>query len=189
MDIEATRHISLFALAPIPLLVLLGRCLSNKITVEFYQRHRTGDQPWKWQTSAEPVSYETRMLRKGSDDTKVALVLSLSGVIHQKALPIDERFTIYEITLSNTTPNVEFLRQRRDLEEFRIAYRGFLAKLMSDHPNLKTLSVFPAVPAPVAVVCGHDLLPKVHPSLTIYDYDKAQGGFINTLKINDHDSE
>jgi hypothetical protein len=34
MDVESTRHISLFAVAPIPLLVFLGGCLSNKIHVD-----------------------------------------------------------------------------------------------------------------------------------------------------------
>jgi len=33
------------------------------------------------------------------------------------------------------------------------------------------------------------VLPKVHPSLSVYDYDKASGGFINRLRINNHDSK
>ena len=40
MEVDKTRHISLFALAPIPLLVFLGSQLSNKVAVECYQRHR-----------------------------------------------------------------------------------------------------------------------------------------------------
>jgi hypothetical protein len=35
-----------------------------------------------------------------------------------------------------------------------------------------------------AVACGHDVLPKVHPSLVIYDYDKTSGGFVERLRIN-----
>ena len=40
MDVHETRHISLFALAPIPLLVYLGSQLSNKVPVDVFQRHR-----------------------------------------------------------------------------------------------------------------------------------------------------
>jgi hypothetical protein len=186
MDIERTRHISLFALAPIPLLTFLGSCLSNKIAVEFYQRHRSGDQPWKWKTDGEPVRYKLRKVRSGTDLAAVALLISLSGTVNENSLPanIDSRFSVYEITLADQTPNVDFLRQRRDLEEFRIEYRNFLSSLMKDHPDVKELHVFPAVPAPVAVACGHDLLPKVHPALLVYDYDKKRGGFIMGLQVN-----
>jgi hypothetical protein len=189
MDVERTRHISLFALAPIPLLAFLGSCLSNKIAVDFYQRHRTGDQPWKWKTDGEPVRYEIRDLRSGTDQTQVALIISLSGVINENALPpdIDKRFSVYEITLADQTPNVDFLRQRGDLQEFRILYRSFLSELMKKHPNVKELHVFPAIPAPVAIACGHDLLPKVHPALLVYDYDKKTGGFILGLRVNVRD--
>jgi SMODS-associated and fused to various effectors sensor domain/HNH endonuclease len=191
MDVEATRHISLFALAPIPLLVFLGHCLSNKVAVEFYQRHRTGTKPWKWKADGALARYTLRRQRQGSGAAAVSLVLSLSGTVDDRLLPsgIDDRFTVYEITLDGDIPNPEFLRQRKDLDEFRKAYRRFLAQLMRDHPAVRELHVFPAVPAPIAVACGHDLLPKVHPTLLVYDYDKASGGFINRLRINDHDTK
>jgi hypothetical protein len=187
MDVEATRHISLFALAPIPLLVYLGFCLSNKVAVEFYQRHRTGTEPWKWKTTGKPAKYVLHQRRSGGDPTKVALILPLSGSIDDQLLlpTIDGGFFVYEIVFKGQAPNPEFLRQRRDLKEFRVLYRRFLSKLMRDHPAVRELHVLPAVPAPIAVACGHDLLPKVHPSLVIYDYDKACGGFIERLRIND----
>jgi hypothetical protein len=190
MDVEVTRHISLFALAPIPLLVSLGHCLSNKITVDFFQRHRTGE-PWKWKSDSPPVEYKHRMVSSGSDPAKVGLILSLSGTINPQHLPmdIDDRFSVYEFTLGDQMPAPDFLRQRGDLDRFRVAYREFLAQLVRDHPAVTELHIFPAVPAPIAVVCGHDLLPKVHPCLVIYDNDKAAGGFISRLKVNDHDAK
>lgn len=156
MDVEATRHISLFALAPIPLLVHLGFCLSNKVSVEFYQRHRTGNEPWKWKTKRAPARYRLHRRRSGRDAAKVALVLALSGAIDNKLLPaiIDEQFSVYEITLDGQTPNPEFLRQRQDLEEFRVVYRQFQSELMRDHPTVSDLHVLPATPAPIAVACG-----------------------------------
>jgi SMODS-associated and fused to various effectors sensor domain len=55
---------------------------------------------------------------------------------------------------------------------------------MEEHPDVKNVHVFPAVPAPIAIACGHDLLPKVHPALSVYDYDKKTGGFILGLQVN-----
>jgi len=40
------------------------------------------------------------------------------------------------------------------------------------------------VPAPIAVLCGRELLPKVDPSVTVYDHEKDQGGFVQILTIN-----
>lgn len=178
MDVQATRHISLFALAPMHVLAYLGSRLSDKIAVDFFQRHRdTSASPWQWRSSDTSVDYETLPLRQGTDKNRVALVLSLSGKIPADALPssVDDSYSVYEITLKGQTPHRDFLRQRDDLERFRKCYREFLAKLSHEHGLLDEIHVFPAVPAPVAATLGYDLLPKVHPSLRMFDYQTGAG--------------
>lgn len=185
MELERTRHISLFALAPIPLLIFLGRQLSNKIPVDLYQRHRdTGD--WAWKTSGEPVEYEFHQFRSGTDRSRVSLALSLSGTIHLEDLPpeIDDRFYIYGITLRDVTPNPTFLQTKEDLRTFKDTYQACLREIARNHGMLKAIHLFPACPAPIAVLCGHELLPKVDPKLLVYDYDKAKNGFTFTLEVN-----
>jgi hypothetical protein len=185
MDIERTRHISLFALAPIPLLIFLGNQLSNKIPVELYQRHRDTEN-WTWKTSGEPVTYEFRQVQSGANPLKVALILSLSGTIHLEDLPseIDKNFSIYEITLSGKIPNPNFLRIKEDLDRFKDIYQACLRTIMRNHGKLGVIHLFPAVPAPVAVLCGRELFPKVDPVLRVYDNDKSKGGFIFSLEVN-----
>lgn len=185
MDIERTRHISLFALAPIPLLIFLGNQLSNKIPVELYQRHRDTEN-WTWKTSGEPVMYEFRQAQSEADPLKVALILSLSGTIHLKDLPseIGKDFFIYEITLAGATPNPTFLRMKADLHAFKIIYQTCLRTIIRNHGKLGVIHLFPAVPAPVAVLCGRELFPKVDPVLRVYDNDKSKGGFIFSLEVN-----
>jgi hypothetical protein len=165
-------------LAPIPILVSLGRELSDKLEVDFYQRHRDTDD-WTWKLDGPDVAYEFRRTQEGKSRDKVALCLSLSGVIHATALPtsIDDRFSFYEITLKDQTPAPVFLRKRKDLTAFREQYLLALGRIAANHPGLTQLHLFPAIPAPVALVCGHALLPKAHPSLLVYDFDKASGGF------------
>jgi SMODS-associated and fused to various effectors sensor domain len=62
-----------------------------------------------------------------------------------------------------------------------------LARIRGEYPALRELHLFPAVPAPVAVACGFDLLPKVDPVLIIYDNIKEEGGFIERLRVNNHE--
>jgi hypothetical protein len=186
MDADKTRHISLFGLAPIPLLMHLGSRLTDKIAIDFFQRHRDpGTTPWKWRNDRPPVSYTVERMQTGTANEKVALVVSLSGTIARQSLPagIDGSFHVYEITLDSVTPNPDFMRSRDDLERFRQRYRLLLAEIAKAHGQLSELHVFPAVPAPVAIVLGHDILPKVHPDLLAYDFDKAAGGFNLRLRI------
>ena len=186
MDADKTRHISLFALAPIPILMHLGSRLSDKVAIDFYQRHRdVGVTPWMWRNDKAPVEFDVKTMQAGTTKDKVALVVSLSGTVARASLPktIDDAFHVYELTLKDTTPNPDFLRSREDLDRFRQRYRLFLAELEKAHGQIADLHVFAAVPAPVGVVLGHDLLPKAHPALLAYDFDRTAGGWALKLRI------
>lgn len=185
LDGTSLEHLSVFALAPIPLLVFLGRELSDKQQVDFFQRHRDTDD-WKWKTSSAPVDYDVRRLRLGTVSSKVALCLSLSGPIGIESLPptIDTEFTVYEIVPVGMPPSLLLLQQKADLQNFRVTYVRALREIVAAHQSLRELHLFPAIPAPFALVCGHALLPKVDPTLLVYDADKAKGGFTLALTVN-----
>lgn len=185
MDLEKTQHISLFALAPMPLLIYLGNQLSNKIAVDAFQRHRDTDD-WIWKTSGEVVGHQFRVVREGTDTTKVALLISLSGTLGLEKLPpvITPDFYVYEITVATGVPNPMYLRMKADLDNFRHTYRQALRIIESSHSALTEIHLFPACPAPVAVSIGLDVLPKSDPALLVYDNDKAKGGFNFVFEVN-----
>ena len=56
-------------------------------------------------------------------------------------------------------------------------------KITKRHGLMDSVDVFPAVPAPIAVLCGRELLPKVHPRIRVFDYDRTNGGFTFKLTI------
>jgi hypothetical protein len=180
------RHISLFALAPIPVLVYLGSRLSSKIPLEVFQRHRD-TQDWVWKEGGEPVDYQYIRLRIGEDPRKVALVMSLSGRVDHTRLPteIDSSFSLYELQIIGRDPSLDFLRRREDLTRFAFVYREFLAMLGREHPQAPELHLFPAVPAPVAVLCGFERLPKVQPHLIVYNNDGGENGFVRAIEVDD----
>lgn len=182
-EADEISHISVFAIGPIALLVLIGSHLTNKIPMDFYQRHRDTED-WIWKDNGEPAEYAVIHHKEGKPENPIALILSLSGKINLSSLP--ESFQdapIFEITLKNQTPTTTFLRQRTDLEAFRVAYQEVLALIVKEHSHAKKISLFPAVPAPIAILCGRERLPKVHPALHVYDYDKAAGGFKFQLEV------
>lgn len=187
-DLGQTGHLSVFGLAPMPLLVLFGSRLSNKIPVDLFQCHRTRPDRWTWYDAGEPVRYQVQLVRPGNAKDSVALLLSLSGKLSTTDLPatIGPDVPVYEMTLDGTAPDVGFLRTRSDLEEFRRSYRTFLSSLRSEFAGRIQMHLFPAAPAPIAIACGYDLLPKVDPDMVVYDNVKPYG-FIERLKVTNHE--
>lgn len=183
-ELLAIGHLSLFALAPIPLLVHLGATLTDKVQVELYQRHRDTED-WTWKLDGAPAEYTFRRVSQGQG-AGVALVLPLSGPIQLSDLPppVVAQSTVYEIGLGATTPDTGFLRTRRDLERFVSLYQQALGEIRAAHGQVTTIDLFPAVPAPVAVACGRGLLPKVSPALRVFDYEKGRGGFNPVVEVN-----
>lgn len=179
------RHLSVFALGPIPLLVHLGARLTDKVPLTLYQRHRD-TEAWKWKSKGEIAAYTFQALRHGTDATAAALLLSLSGRVRQEDLPkeIDGRFSVYEIALANMRPTPRFLEREESLQAFRSKYLDAVRCIVADHPGLSVLHMFPAVPAPVAVTVGRDLMKKRDPVVLIYDYDNRAGGFVPALEVN-----
>jgi len=185
-DVDTARHVSLFAIGPIPLLAYLGSRLSDKIQVDLYQRHRnSGD--WSWKNDGLLTEYATRAVRVGTNPRNVALLLSLSGAIRPDRLPttIDGSFTVYETSTINIEPSPDFLRRRESLDLFRLEYRRFLAQIVREHPQAKEIHLFPAVPAPIAVACGLDRLRQVQPHVIVYNDEGPEKGFVETLTIDD----
>jgi len=189
VEVKGARHLSVFALAPIPALVLFGAVLGNKVAADLYQRHRDTED-WCWKTDGEPVEYEFKKVRAGAAGGVVALMLSLSGKVslEQVEASAGTSATVYELTLKDQAPRPTYLRLRDDLARFATAYRDGLAIIRAAYPGLAELAVFPAVPAPVGVVIGRELLPKVDPVLLVHDFDKVNG-FQQRVKVNAYDPE
>lgn len=60
-----SMHLSVFALAAIPLLAYLGSRLSDKIRVDLYQRHRNPES-WNWHAGTGKTQFGFRKLKDGT---------------------------------------------------------------------------------------------------------------------------
>lgn len=184
-DIEGNKvkHISIFAMARIPLLVYLGNALGDKVSVDLYQHHRDEPVGWKWR-EGESADFITNILQKGTDKKKIALVISLSGKIDTTNLPkhIDDSYYIYEMSPLGREPSRSLFVAKESLASFQRAYQTLLRKIESEHGKRIDMHFFASVPAPVAVICGRELLKDVDPHLHIYD--RIADGYQFALKIN-----
>jgi hypothetical protein len=170
IDGTGPGHVSVFALASIPLLVLFGRHLSDKVATRFFHRHRSSDN-WQWLSATKSIQLGTRQLQQGDDRTRVGIVVSMSGPIERGSLPseINDAASIYEIFADGLDPNLRLLKSEEDVRHFREVYAALLSRIPVGHPECRELHLFLAAPPPVAIVCGLERLPKVQPMLVLYD--------------------
>lgn len=175
-------HLSVFALARIPVLVYVGNAIGDKVITDFYQRHRDEPVGWRWR-QGEDVTFSTDRIQRGTDQSRVALVLSLSGRIERGSIPthIDEQYHIYEVAPVGIEPNRSVFNTREALAAFQRTYQSALRAIEAEHGLKGELHLFPAIPAPVAVICGRELLKDVSPQLHVYD--RTDSGYELALTI------
>lgn len=174
-------HVSVFALAAIPLLAYLGSKLSDKIRVDLYQRHRNPES-WVWHEAPGVAHFAYRKMKDGISG--VGLVVNVSGTIPIRLLSaVSGDVTLYELAVTGQQPTPLVLNTRDDLNRFVIAYVEALEGIRAAHPGLSELHVFAAVPAPIAVILGRHTLPKIGPRLIIYDQDKRSGTFSRAITL------
>jgi hypothetical protein len=181
----AIRHLSVFGMARIPLLAVVGECLDDKVPVDLYQKQRGGDEGWTWHPEAPAESFVTKLIRRGSGSEQVALLVSLSGTIDINDLPaeITDEYTIWEISPVNGPGHRDILRSHASLERFTSAYHGFLSMVEGEHAGAKTLALFPAVPTSAAISLGRGLMRDVHPAVQLYDRDE-NGSYVFAVELN-----
>lgn len=178
VDLDKITHLSVFALASIPLLIHFGRELGYVVPTDVYEYHReTGS--WSWEKpGTKNMDYRVHVSTIAEpSDRIVAINLSLSGVIHEdeiRAALGDTACRIYTMTMDNPVPG--FLYSKDQLDAFARKMRDLLAAVRRQHGPSCEVHLFPAVPASVAVRLGQLLLPKVDPPLHVYDKRK-HGGF------------
>ena len=175
------QHLSIFALAPQPLLMLLGFLLSDLHAAEVYQLHRE-PRDWRWQE--DPTSFEYLVVEPREINGPPALILSLSATVSDERVIaiLGKAATIWRVTI--TEPNNDFLKSRQQSQKFRQLMRRLMDLIKIRHGEQALVHVFPAMPVALAVEMGRIIMPKADLPLCIYDENKKLGGFVHALDLN-----
>lgn len=183
-DLKAVdlEQISLFALAPQPLLILLGSLLGDIVPVKVHQRHRE-PATWRWQPDQQAISFRTSEPSSAGSSQIVALKLALSATTTddriRSVLGADE--CIWELTAED--PHNDIMRRPEDLSKFKRQVRQLLDRIKTAHGEDVVVNVFPALPSSCAVELGRIRMPKADLPFRIYDQNAQAGGFVQTLMI------
>lgn len=178
---SATKHLSIFGFAPMPLLMRLGRTIGDKHPAEVYERHRHTDS-WRWDDEGSKLEWSASFPDCVTPGRPVALLLSVSATVTpagvREALGGDFEAIELGLPQPQRAPNV--VRTRTQLREFAEAWRATLNRIkdLYDPPELH---LFPAAPLSVCIELGRRLLPKADPNIVVYD--RFGGGYVRALSL------
>lgn len=171
--------LSVFPLAPIPLIAKLGELLGDKRSIDVFQKTREPDT-WCWinQGSTNRFEVSKQIRAESPNKDEVAIVLSLTAdVAEKRVIDAADPTVIYHIRAERT--GVDCISSTEDLKDFWQQYQTVCDRIKNeDHCN--NASVFPAIPVSAAFEIGRRHMPGAHPVLNIYE---ECNGFFKAVTI------
>ncbi|WP_293906077.1 SAVED domain-containing protein [Sphingobacterium sp. UBA5670] len=172
------KHLSLFAFAPMPLLIKLGTMLNDIQHIDVHQPVRD-PKSWNLSNHGEDCEYIVAHPEKPSCP-KVALNISLSATITNDRITsvMGEDCSIYTLTIGE--PFNDYLKNKSQLASFSVAVRKLLNEIKSKYGSGMELNIFPAMPIATAIEFGRVWMPKADMPLIIFDENT---GFKKAIEI------
>lgn len=174
------EHLSVFGIAPQPLLIRLGSLLSDIPAADIYQLHRE-PATWSWDDAFAPLAFIIKKPKKVCPT--VALNFSISATIDASRIHavMGEDISIWTITIVNT--HNDCIKSKEDLSHFRQKMRKLYDQIKLVHGENCNIHIFPAVPVSIAIEIGRVRMPKTAIRLHLYDEQKNRGGFVHTFDV------
>lgn len=175
------KHLSVFAFAPMPLLIKLGTLINDISVAEIYQPVRT---PNTWKLTNDPASVSYNVVSPVAKHKTVALNISLSATVTNDRITtvLGNECSIYTITIAS--PFNDYLKSKNDLVEFGNTMRKLFDRIKAEYNDKTPLHIFPAMPIAAAIELGRVWMPKADMPLFIYDQNTAADGFKKVLEIH-----
>lgn len=181
MERGEIAHVSVFALAPQPLLIQLGVLLGDMTPVDTFQRHR--EPPgWAWPSGIDaPAAVHVTEPTYGAGAP--ALVLAVSGTVTPDRVTrvLGADAAIWTVTVPE--PHNDVVKARAMLAEFRRTVRRLLDRIRALHGHTTPVHVFPALPLSLAVEFGRVRMPKADAPWVLYDEHQSRGGFVPAFTL------
>lgn len=172
------KHISLFAVAPQPLLFKLGRLLNRNYDVDV--RQSQGDiSHWRWPTKEKTIELVTDQLSCGEVYNKAAITIEISAQLSEVEIAkVFDGYDVHRIVAPNGGP--QSIRSMADLQAVTCKYRELLNKIrLESAPDVQVALLFIA-PASVSIEAGRQLM-KGDPHITVYDRNALTKAWIPAL--------
>ncbi|WP_046180580.1 SAVED domain-containing protein [Domibacillus tundrae] len=175
----------IFSLSPIPLLIHLGKLISDTIGVVVYQFDRDTQQ-WCLEDK-NPLGKRhipKATLPAGKLNETLVVTIQVSGVIREEDVKQaigSSNYDLLDISIDN--PKLNSVLYKEDIEEIRKLFREKLYWL-NNHNRYNEIHLFYFGPAGLAVEIGRSINESMLPEIYLYQYgDRGKQKYIKTIKI------
>ena len=159
-------HISLFAIAPQPLLFRLGMLLNRNYRVDVRQAQGSMEA-WRWRETEKTILLKRETLDALDVCDSVAITVELTAKLSEEELrEIFGNREIQRIVATQCSPDC--IKSPADLAEVVKLYRSVLNDIRSSGAANAKVHFLPIAPASVSVELGRQLM-KGDPEIWIYD--------------------
>jgi hypothetical protein len=176
---EDTSVLSVFAIAPVPVLIYLGSRLDDKAETLLYRRQRQdGVDAWTWPAAdpAAPVPTFTVEHVNGLDGfspagavEEVVVLVSLSARVSRERIPSTlAGMPVLELRPETLQPTPDVIDSRAALNAFGQTWRGALSLIEATFPKASKIHLIAAVPTTAAVTLGRHHMREAQPDLVLY---------------------
>ncbi len=188
-SIRYSECISVFGLAPQPLLVYLGFLLNDEANIKVYQRFREGTLKWDWKTdnvTNEFLVEDLDIKTKSNDEINVILSIS-AEIAYERILAKQQNKKIPTFVVRAKRQAFDAISSEADANIFiKIFRERLIEKIRMDFPNAKVINFFMATPISVPIRMGMNYQKKVDIEWRFFD-QQQDVGFVEALSIKGDD--
>lgn len=183
IDSGDVEHISVFGIAPVPLLVYLGSHLDDKTPTRLFQKHRDQFVGWSWSDQGDPIDFEVTSDAASSAED-VVLVCALTSEVDRTALPDTlDGVPVIEVRPIGTSPRPTLLAHEQSLINFGEQWRVALATAEARFPDARRWHLVASAPVTASIESGRAFVRDIHPRVTVYE--RTDQGYEAVLEVNE----
>lgn len=174
------KHISLFAVAPQPLLFKLGTLLNRNYNVSVRQTQGNVEL-WRWQEEDQTIVFQLHEVGKVDSYDKAAISIELTARLSNEEIErVFAGYRIFRIVANNC--NSLAIKSEADLTAVMREYRNVLNRIRIECSADVQVSFLPIAPASVSIEAGRQLM-KGDPAVTVYDRNYVTKEWVPALSI------
>ena len=176
------KHISLFAVAPQPLLFKLGTLLNRNYNVSVRQT-QGNTESWRWQKAEQSIELQLCELGQLDLCDKAAISIELTARLSDEEIQSTfEGHRIFRIIANDCSPFA--IKSEADLSAVKEEYRNTLNKIRLECSADVQVSLLPLAPASVSIEAGRQLM-KGDPVITVYDRNYLTKEWVPALSVHE----
>lgn len=180
-SIVRDKHISLFAIAPQPLLFKLGTLLNRGYNVSVRQAQENIED-WKWRSNEKTISPRMEIVSNVREVNEVIITFEITAKLSIEE--IREEFgngQIYRILVNE--PNAKSIKSEYDLQTIIALYRDCLSEIREKFGKEVIVKLVPIAPASISIEAGRQTM-KGDPKIFIYDRHFKTKQWVKAIEVN-----